>query len=321
MVNYKLPERVVLYRSGHPSQEKLRTILNNLGIAFYEIQYLAELQDLSAIEKSPCVLAIIDGEMKGIEFLRSVMHYHPWTQRMLVTSSADIRFLEQAINKAHVNYLLSLPLSRETLKVYLMKANKRFQNLIRPINKLGVLSSVTSDLLQENERMRLAASTDALTKLPNRRSMNLVMENLWHQYITANVVFSFAMLDIDHFKNVNDRYGHEAGDRVLQALAKVLLNNLREEQDFAFRYGGEEFVLISNTMCAEKMYHYVSRLLNIVRKMVIRFDGQQIKITFSAGVSDIKGLEAPQMVIHQADMALYQAKNSGRNRIVVFKKE
>jgi diguanylate cyclase (GGDEF)-like protein len=101
----------------------------------------------------------------------------------------------------------------------------------------------------------------------------------------------------------------------------VLSKNLREEQDFAFRYGGEEFVLISNTMCAEKMYHYVSRLLNIVRKMVIRFDGHQIKITFSAGVSDIEGLEAPQMVIHQADMALYQAKNSGRNRIVVFKKE
>jgi PleD family two-component response regulator len=214
MVKHKLPEQVVLYRSEHPSQKKLRIILNDLGIVFHEIQYLAELKDLSVIEKSPCVLAIIDGEMKGIEFLRSVMHYHPWTQRMLITNSGDIRFLEQAINKAHINYLLSLPLSEETLKVYLMKANKRFQNLIRPINKLDVLSSVTSDLLQENERMRLAASTDALTKLPNRRSMNLVMENLWHQYVTANVVFSFAMLDIDHFKNVNDRYGHEAGDRV-----------------------------------------------------------------------------------------------------------
>ncbi len=321
MAHLKLPDQVVLYRSAHPFQRQLRTILNKLGIRTHEIQYLAELKDLSAIEKSPCVLAIIDGEMKGIEFLRSIMHYHPWTQRMLITSSGDIRFLEQAINKAHINYLLSLPLSEETLKVYLMKANKRFQNLIRPINKLDVLSSVTSDLLQENERMRLAASTDALTKLPNRRSMNLVMENLWHQYLTANVAFSFAMLDIDHFKNVNDRYGHEAGDRVLQALAKVLSENLRAEQDFAFRYGGEEFALISNTMCAEKMYHYVSRLLDIVRKMVIRFDGHQIKITFSAGVSDIKGLEAPQMVIHQADMALYQAKNSGRNRIVIFKKE
>ncbi len=315
-----LPQQVVLYRSAHPFQSVLAEKLHEFGIRFREIQFLAELQDLTFIEKSPCAIAIITDDLKGIDFLRSVMHYHTWTQRIMLTDSVRLNTLEQAINKAHVNYLLHLPIEDRELKTYLIKANRRFQNIIRPVDKLSALSSVTSDLLLENERMRLESQTDPLTRLLNRRSMNTIVENLWHLYLTANEHFSFAILDIDHFKRVNDRYGHEAGDKVLQELSALLLRNLRKEQDFAFRYGGEEFALISTHMDARKMYLFVNRLLKLARNMVIRAGNAQIKITFSAGVSDTRQVQSPQQVIHQADQALYQAKNNGRNQIIIFKK-
>ncbi len=320
VVKNHLPEQVVLYRSSHAFQPDLVKALQNLGIVVHQAQFLAEMQDLTVIENSPCAIAIISDDLKGIEFLRSVMHYHTWTQRIMLTESTNLQTFEQAINKAHVNYLLHLPLEHDQLKTYLIKANRRFQSIIRPVNKLNALSSVASDLLLENERMRLESQTDSLTKLLNRRSMNTIMENLWHQYLTTNDGFSFAILDIDHFKKVNDRYGHEAGDKVLQELSALLLRNLRKDQDFAFRYGGEEFALISTHMNAEKMHLFVERLLDLARKMTIKVNNVKIRITFSAGVSDTTQVESPQQIIHQADLALYQAKNSGRNRIINFQK-
>ncbi len=316
----RLPDQVVLYRSSHEFQPILRQKLKDFGIIFREAQFLAEMQDLTFIEKSPCALAIIDDQLSGIDFLRSIMHYHPWTQRIMLTDSIDLFTFEQAINKAHVNYLLHMPIEGHALKTYLIKANRRYQNIMRPVHKLSALTSVTSDLLLENERMRLESQTDPLTRLLNRRSMNLILENLWHQYLTSNDGFSFAILDIDHFKRVNDKYGHEAGDRVLQELSALLLHNLRKDQDFAFRYGGEEFALISTHMNAEKMHLFVERLLQLTREMVIRVGDIAIKITFSAGVSDTTHVKSPQEVMHQADKALYEAKNSGRNRIINFRK-
>ncbi len=315
-----LPDYVILYRSHHPFQSQLKEHLISFGITVLEVQYLAEMADLSFLEKSSCAIAIIDDDLKGIEFLRSVMHYHPWTQRIMLTDSVNIHTFEQAINKAHVNYLLHFPLGEKSLKTYLIKANRRFRNLIRPLNKLNALSNVTTDLLQENERMRLESQTDSLTRLLNRRSMNTIIDNLWHQFITLKTIFSFAILDIDHFKKVNDRYGHEVGDQVLRALSNLLIKNLRKEQDFAFRYGGEEFALISTHSGGEKMYLYVKRLLKLTRKMVVSGKDYDVKITFSAGVSDTQKITSPQQIIHQADIALYQAKNSGRNRVVLFKK-
>ena len=316
----RLPDQIVLYRSSHSYQTVLKRKLQDFGIVIREAQFLAEMQDLSFIEKTPCALAIIDDQLNGIEFLRSLMHYHTWTQRIMLTDSTNLLTFEQAINKAHVNYLLHIPIEEQTLKTYLIKANRRFQNIMQPVHKLSALTSVTSDLLLENERMRLESQTDPLTRLLNRRSMNIILENLWHQYLTANDGFSFAILDIDHFKRVNDKYGHEAGDRVLQELSSLILHNLRKDQDFAFRYGGEEFALISTHMNAEKMHLFVERLLQLTREMVIHVGQAAIKITFSAGVSDTRQVKSPQEVMHQADKALYQAKNSGRNRIINFQK-
>ncbi len=316
----RLPEQLVLYRSNHPYQPVLSEKLRSFGIVIYEAQFLAEFQDLTVIEQSPCALAIIDDDLKGVDFLRSTMHYHTWTQRIMLTDSSNLQTFEQAINKAHINYLLHIPIEDNKLKTCLIKANRRFQNIMRPLNKLSALSSVTSDLLVENERMRLESQTDSLTQLLNRRAMNVILENLWHQYLASNIIFSFAILDIDHFKRVNDTYGHEAGDKVLQVLSTLLLRNLRKEQDFACRYGGEEFALISTHMDAQKMFLFVNRLLRLTRDLRIKYNDTDIKITFSAGISDTRQVQSPQQIIHQADNALYQAKNAGRNRIILFKK-
>ncbi|NOX88081.1 MAG: GGDEF domain-containing protein [Calditrichaeota bacterium] len=315
-----LPEQVVLYRSKNRYQEELKRLLEKWQIGFFEAAFLAEFEDLSFIEKSPCALAIIDDDLRGIEFLRSVMHYHTWTQRIMLSETVNIDVYEQAINRAHVNYLLRLPIKEHYLKTYLIKANRRFQNIIRPLNKLDALTTVTTDLLEANERYRLEAITDPLTQLLNRRSMNAMLENLWLQYLRASINFSFAILDIDLFKKVNDTYGHEVGDQVLRELSSLILRNLRKGQDYAFRYGGEEFALISVNIPQLKMYHFIKRLLELTRDMVVTVKDHKIKITFSAGISDAKSVHSPQELINKADQALYQAKNLGRNRIVVLQK-
>ncbi len=312
-----LPEKVVLYRSESVYQKPLIQLLEKWSIKYYQAAYLAEMENPEVIEKCPCALAIIE-EKRAIEFLRSVMHYFTWTQRVMLSGKLDVDLFTEAINRAHVNYFIPLPLQEELLKTYLIKANRRFQNIIRPINKLEALTTVTTDLIEDNLRYRSEALTDVLTGLLNRRSLNTWLENLWHQYLRTGINFSMAILDIDHFKKINDTYGHSFGDHVLVKLANLIQNNLRKGQDYAFRYGGEEFTVISVNLSKQQMALFMERLLKLTRNMGLTFNDQPVNFTFSAGVAHILDAKTPQDIILQADKALYQAKNSGRNRVVVW---
>ena len=316
----ELPQKVILFKSLHPQQEILKKYLTEWNIDFIEAEYFAQIRQPQIIEDCSCVLAIIE-DQKGVEFLRAIMHYYTWTQRIMLAEKPEPELLEAAINRAHVNYFLHLPLVKKELHTYLIKATRRFKNLISPINKFEALSDLTVDLLEDNQRFRKESQKDDLTGLLNRRSFNLYMENLWHAFLKKRQIFSLAMLDIDHFKKINDRYGHPAGDEVLKQFGQLLNNNLRTEQDFAFRVGGEEFALISIESKKDKMAKYVKRVLNIVRNLEVVVDEEKIKFTFSAGVADVTQVTGPQELIKKADEALYQAKNNGRNLIVLYEKD
>ncbi len=317
MQNNELPGQIILFKSTNPEQQSIKNYLNQWQIKFIEAEYFAQIKNPEIIEHSPCALAIIE-EQKGVEFLRSIMHYYSWTQRMMLASQPDAELLEKAINRAHVNYFLPLPISKELFHTYLIKANRRFKNLITPLSRFKALSSVTMDLLEDNQRFRDAAEKDALTGLLNRRSFNLCLENMWHGFLKNQQIFSLAMLDIDHFKKVNDHFGHPAGDEVLKQFGQLLLSNQRIEQDFAFRVGGEEFAIISIDLKKENMARYVQRLLNLTRKLIVSAGEAEIRFTFSAGVADVSQVKSPQELVNKADQALYQAKNSGRNTIKIF---
>ena len=187
--------------------------------------------------------------------------------------------------------------------------------LTKPILAGHLISSVYT----RAERMRIIRSymdRDSLTSLLNhtktREQLDIAMERARRQ----GGSLSFAMIDIDHFKEVNDLYGHPAGDRVIMSLARLLLQRLRKT-DVVRRYGGEEFAVILNDTGASN----AAKVLDAIRISFSRIrneaDGREFSVTFSCGVAAFSGQGDASILTSAADNALYEAKRGGRNRIVL----
>ncbi|MBB3695257.1 sensor domain-containing diguanylate cyclase [Sphingomonas sp. BK580] len=174
----------------------------------------------------------------------------------------------------------------------------------------GVVSVVRDIGERKGLELRLAADalTDPLTGLPNRRAFSELLER---QGVGTGCV---AMLDIDHFKSVNDRWGHAAGDEVLRSFAKVARRTIRAEDHIA-RLGGEEFAILLPNVTLEQAELICDRLRCAVAESVVPMDGAAIRITLSGGVAPLSG--ATGSVLESADRALYEAKRTGRNRLVL----
>ncbi|WP_127554797.1 GGDEF domain-containing protein [Saccharospirillum alexandrii] len=153
--------------------------------------------------------------------------------------------------------------------------------------------------------------TDPLTGLMNRLGLERQLLK-WEQ--TAQLA-TVALIDIDHFKAVNDRYGHDVGDRVLSTFAKVLRNNLKES-DSVCRWGGEEFVLVMIGLTEAEALPIVDELRKLIASRRFQFDEHNIGLTFSAGLAAFNGESEFKRALKLADQRVYQAKSSGRNRVV-----
>lgn len=156
------------------------------------------------------------------------------------------------------------------------------------------------------------ALKDPLTGVGNRRALATDLKRRLADWRRHRAAFSVALLDIDHFKSVNDSYGHDAGDQVLCKLASVL-NRTTRETDLVVRYGGEEFGILFPVT----QLHRAGRITNRVRQVVATscwdFRGQRLSITTSAGVAEVADDDDGQSVLRRADDALYAAKDAGRN--------
>ena len=173
------------------------------------------------------------------------------------------------------------------------------------INKLQLKSA--------NERLEYLSQVDGLSQLYNRRHWEHCLQKEFDRYARYGSETSLVMLDIDHFKAINDTYGHQAGDRVIQNVSHIIKKSLRET-DCAGRYGGEEFgVILANTPAANALF-FAERLRKKIEQSEIMYEEQLIKVTISLGICDIKpDMTDSDIWLAQADQALYQAKESGRN--------
>ena len=161
-------------------------------------------------------------------------------------------------------------------------------------------------MVSESYRM---AYLDELTGLPGRRALNESMNKLGSKYVIA-------MLDVDHFKNFNDEYGHAAGDNVLAEVARVIMAKLRPT-DLAARYGGEEFCIMLPDTNLDGGVVAANRVREAVANTVVRApNGQDLpRVTISLGVSCLEEGDTPESLIARADAKLYEAKKNGRNRV------
>jgi diguanylate cyclase (GGDEF)-like protein len=168
---------------------------------------------------------------------------------------------------------------------------------------------------QRVEQLDRRASTDALTKLPNRAAFESRLAHAANYYDRYNRPFSLVMLDVDHFKKFNDTWGHEAGDRVLQHVAEILRNTVRDV-DLAARLGGEEFVVLLPETGLRPAVEAAERLRRALEVRPVVWNGRPLNITASFGVAACPDcVAAPGEVLAASDAALYRSKGAGRNRV------
>jgi diguanylate cyclase (GGDEF)-like protein/PAS domain S-box-containing protein len=188
----------------------------------------------------------------------------------------------------------------------------------RPLRMAGIHTDISA-LKALEQQVRDLAIRDPLTGLYNRRYLMERLDDIVAEYRRYQRPFCMALLDIDHFKRVNDGFGHLAGDNVLRRFARAVEAGIREYDIFA-RYGGEEFVLVAPSTRAADLGAVVQRLMRQVRALAVPHEGRSIRFTFSCGLADSTELPVaavtPESLLDLVDKRLYEAKDSGRDRCV-----
>lgn len=185
---------------------------------------------------------------------------------------------------------------------------------------IALNNSHQAELIREkNEELKRMAITDYLTGIYNRREFENRIKAFWNLSARKNHHFSIILLDADHFKYINDTYGHPAGDECLKELAKLLMRTVSRPDDCLARYGGEEFIILLNCPEAEALER-AEQLRREIESHTISYQGQSLSLTVSIGVSSAiasssQSGRGPEFLISRADEALYRSKAEGRNRV------
>jgi diguanylate cyclase (GGDEF)-like protein len=200
--------------------------------------------------------------------------------------------------------------------------NKPFQHaeVLARVNTHLSLLRLREHLELQNADLERLANTDYLTDLYNRRCFFHAAEEKLAGATLCGAPISITLIDLDHFKRVNDTHGHLVGDRVLVHVAQLIRANCRE-YDVAARYGGEEFVILHPAIDSRFAFQVAERIRKEVENTPFLHEKDEIGVTLSAGVVDTKScLGSPCIddVLAMADIALYQAKDAGRNQVVIF---
>ncbi|VVD75797.1 Phytochrome-like protein cph2 [Pandoraea iniqua] len=193
---------------------------------------------------------------------------------------------------------------------------------------LGAACAVLSILLRRQGRRRKQAeaalqqmaSTDPLTGLANRRTLDEAYDREWRRAVRERAPLSLLFIDVDHFKTFNDRYGHPAGDDALVAVAHAISKSIRRPGDFAGRYGGEEFMVILPKTDAGGARDVAERVRTAVRATAIAHEGSEHgRVTISIGIAGTGAMPTgtPDSLLQAADEALYSAKREGRDRVYI----
>jgi diguanylate cyclase (GGDEF)-like protein len=179
------------------------------------------------------------------------------------------------------------------------------------INTIANIASAT----MENAKLFKWAISDGLTQIYNIHFFRRMLEQEIKKIDRYGGVLSIIMMDVDDFKTVNDTYGHQIGDKVLQMLSSIIKKNIREEIDLPGRYGGDEFIVLLPNTNLKGAEILANRLLEKIRSSKIKANGSTINFTSSLGCAEFKKGKAMEDLIEAADKAMYLSKNKGKNSV------
>ncbi len=206
----------------------------------------------------------------------------------------------------------SVPYEVETVVGYNKEMLKQYQDLNE--NFEIKLKERTQDLEAKNNFLKKMITIDGLTGLYNHKYVYDILESEYKKAIRYKKPLTVIMIDIDHFKNINDNYGHQIGDQILISVAKILKQMVRET-DVVGRCGGEEFMIVLCETDLEGAYTLAERIRLYINKN--KFTADDVKVSISAGIAQLEDEKSPKDIVKNADDLLYKAKHNGRNRIEI----
>lgn len=231
-----------------------------------------------------------------------------------IRASEDIQALKQSVSQ-RLEFIGS---ALERFRTSESEREKLLANQLEAMQEKVAAMEAHSEQMQAQVREeRQRALTDLLTQLPNREAWQERLSFEYNRWLRYRHPLTVAVLDVDLFKRINDSYGHKAGDRVLQLVAREMSTRLRST-DFIARFGGEEFVVLLPETPTDEARKVLDSLREHVSGLPFHFSGEPVSITFSAGLTGFQDDDTEESVFDRADRALYQAKDEGRNRVSVL---
>lgn len=208
---------------------------------------------------------------------------------------------------------------QNTTLLPLRSINSQIGHICLIIYDVTNVATNRQQLQSVNEQLQALSSTDRLSGLYNRGHWEECLQHEFARHRRYGTTASLVMLDIDHFKRINDTYGHQAGDRVIKEVAQTIRRHIRDT-DIAGRYGGEEFAMLLPDTDRIGANHFAERLRKAIAAIAVAHEGQTIQLTASLGISDLvaEPCERYEQLIARADAALYESKRNGRDRITVY---
>jgi diguanylate cyclase (GGDEF)-like protein len=274
-----------------------------------------------ALERTPQVV-ITDWMMPGMDgpALCQALRATEWGQTMYVVMLTSIEDEEEIVQafEAGVDDFLVKPINIRQLRARLRAAWHYVQLLESWERDRAQLKQFAAELAISNRRMAHAAMTDQLTSLPNRRSGMDRLANAWASSTRHKAPLSALLIDIDHFKQINDKYGHAAGDSALREVAQAIQRATRKDESVC-RMGGEEFLVICANADIRSGLVAAERIRKLIADLPIDIGSDSIRTTVSIGIAcREEGMKDAEAMVNAADVALYKAKEEGRNRCCVF---
>ena len=229
-----------------------------------------------------------------------------------VESSGDLQQIRQQVRRRLDSIDRHLQDFRQREASFIAANLARTEQMRSRIFELEAEAKRLQTQLQDEQRL---STIDALTRIPNRQAYQKRIEEELHRWRRFKQPTCLAVWDVDHFKRINDTYGHRAGDRVLQVVAECFAGRIRNT-DFVARYGGEEFVMILPGTQLTDATQLTEKMRLAIAEIGFHFRGSPVSITVSSGVTALLPEDSAEAAFDRADQALYRAKQTGRNRCV-----
>lgn len=277
----------------------LDTLERTLRRRFQVLLATSAAEALDLIEKNPEIEVIVAdhvlGDQNGVDFLVKTQKLLPQTSRVLLSGQINLKTLEAAINSAKIHKFLLKPWENDELLLHIVEAQRIHRHFL------------------EKERLQQLSITDPVTQLTNHRFFQEKIRIEWEKNQRKQQHLSLVMIDIDHFKKFNDRFGHPEGDQFLKVVADTLKQEIPSHGSLS-RYGGEEFALILPRTTSPEALSVAENL----RNSALNISFQNYPLSISLGVATApEHADSVNELIISADQSLFQAKRRGRNQTVV----